>query len=150
MPVYHRSVGRYISVLNRHAQSYISDKLKNYNIGSGQYIFLTALYQRDGISQEELSRSLLIDKANTARAISKLEAHGYVVRKQNAKDKRAYHVFLTNKAKELKPKLFDALASMTNIFLSDIGEQEKDTLFMLLDRMTLNIKRYTENKTTVE
>lgn len=66
-----KSVGRYISILYRQAQAYISSQMKQYNIGSGQYSFLLVLYRNDGISQEELSDQLMIDKGTTARAIDK-------------------------------------------------------------------------------
>ena len=60
-----RSVGKYISILYRYAQSYIATHLKPLGIGSGQYMFLVALYKNDGYSQEQLSQSLMIDKATT-------------------------------------------------------------------------------------
>ena len=97
------SIGRPISILYRYGQSYTSKKLEAYNIGSGQYIFLLALYRNDGISQEELSAYLKIDKATTAKAVKKLIEAGYIRRDIDSSDKRAYKVFLTAKARDVIP-----------------------------------------------
>lgn len=46
------------------------------------------------IKQEELSSYLSIDGANTTRAIKKLEKEGYVIRKQDEKDRRVKRIYL--------------------------------------------------------
>jgi DNA-binding MarR family transcriptional regulator len=130
-----RPTGRNISFLYRQAQVYLADKLKPYNIGSGQYPFLLTLYKSDGISQEELSSRLMLDKGTTARAIEKLEKEGYVVRVTNPRDKRAYNVFITDKARELKPVLDEILGSWTDILEADLSEEERAMLYVILNKM---------------
>ena len=66
----------WLSILYRYGRSHISKVLEPYNIGSGQYIFLMVLLKNNGISQEELSDYLKIDKATTAKAVRKLEQAG--------------------------------------------------------------------------
>jgi DNA-binding MarR family transcriptional regulator len=109
--------------------------MKPYNIGSGQYAFLLTLYRNDGISQEELSNKLMIDKGTTARAIDKLEKAGYVVRRTNPKDRRAYNVFITDKAVELKPILYDKMGSWTDILVADLSQEERDMVYVILKKM---------------
>lgn len=137
-----KSVGRYISVLYRQAQAYISNQLKPYNIGSGQYTFLLTLYRNDGINQEELSSQLMIDKGTTARAIDKLEKAGYVVRQTNPKDRRAYNIFITEKARELKPVLHEKMRSWTDIMVADLSQEERDMLYIILEKMVNSTMLY--------
>ncbi|WP_069998988.1 MarR family winged helix-turn-helix transcriptional regulator [Cellulosilyticum sp. I15G10I2] len=137
-----KSVGRYISILYRRAQSYISSQMKAYNIGSGQYIFLFILYERDGISQEELSQKLMIDKGTTARAIDKLEKAGYVMRRKNPEDRRAYNIFITDKAREIQPVLHKMLASWTDILVSDLSEEERAMLYRIMEKMVNSTMAY--------
>jgi len=94
------SLGRWISLLHRHGHIYVGRHLKQYNIKKGQYTFLNALYKKDGIRQEQLSDYLKIDKGTTAKAIKKLEDYDYIIRKVDPIDKRAYNVYLTEKAIE--------------------------------------------------
>ncbi|MFZ5969702.1 MAG: MarR family winged helix-turn-helix transcriptional regulator [Bacillota bacterium] len=138
----HKSIGKYISILYRQAQSYMASQMKAYNVGSGQYIFLLTLYERDGISQEELSNKLMIDKGTTARAIDKLEKGGYVIRETNPEDRRAYNIFITDKAREIQPVLYNILRSWTDILAADLSEEERETLYVIMRKMVNSTMQY--------
>jgi DNA-binding MarR family transcriptional regulator len=135
----HSSIGREISILYRYCQSYISKKLEAYNIGSGQYIFLMALYRNDGINQEELSAYLKIDKATTAKAVKKLIEGGYIRRDIDSNDKRAYKVFLTPKARAVIPIIQGAVKNWEYMVNFGLLEEEKRLIEGLLHKMTQNV-----------
>ena len=132
------SVPRWISLLHRHSHMYLGKQLKPYNINKGQYIFLNALYKKDGVRQEQLSDYLKIDKGTTAKAIKKLEEDKYIIRKVDANDKRAYNVYLTEKALKVKPMVRKAMMAWTDILFSGFSEEEKKTSLALLERMGEN------------
>ena len=87
------TLSRWISLLYRYSHIYIGRQLSRYDISNGQYIFLNALYPKDGISQEEISDYLKIDKGTTAKVIMQLENEAYVIRKIDEKDKRSKSIF---------------------------------------------------------
>ena len=62
-------IGKYISQIYRKGRAFISKGLTQYDMGYGQMLFLLQLYNQDGISQEELTEKLNIDKGTTARSI---------------------------------------------------------------------------------
>ncbi|HHU60379.1 MAG: MarR family transcriptional regulator [Bacillota bacterium] len=128
-------LGRWFSVLHRLSLRHATQGLKKFNIGSGQIMFLLELYYSDGVRQEDLSTFLNIDGANTTRAIKKLEEVGYVVRKQDPDDGRAYRVFLTERAMEVKDDLFDLMRSWDNELLSALDEEEQDIFLKLLKKI---------------
>lgn len=140
------SIGKWISIIYRYAQNYMTRELEPYNIGGGQFIFLGALYRQDSISQETLSKKLNIDKGTTARAINKLEKEGYVVRKENPEDRRAYKVFLTKKALEIKPEINKVLKNWTKVLSKDFTEDEKEMVTGLLKRMADNAASFVKEK----
>ncbi|AJD32156.1 MULTISPECIES: MarR family winged helix-turn-helix transcriptional regulator [Clostridium] len=124
-----QSFGRYISVIYRHLQILLNHHLNSYGIGSGQYIFLSAIYKNQGISQKELTNLIKIDRATTAKALKKLERNGYVNRIQDTKDKRYYKLYLTKKGIEFIPilnNILDDLTNMLNVGMS--SEQYTETL----------------------
>lgn len=141
-----RSINRWVSILYRYGQSHISKQVDSYNIGSGQYVFLLALYKKDGISQEEISDHLKIDKATTAKAIKKLEKEGYIKRNIDSKDKRAYKVFLTKKALNIKPEIHSILRNWADVISGGFSEDEKKLVSELLRRMANNAFVYFERK----
>ena len=136
------SIARWVSILYRYGQSYINKKLELYNIGSGQYIFLFALYRCDGVSQEELSDYLKIDKTTTAKAIKKLEIEGYVTRSVDDNDKRAYKVFITQKALGIETIIQDVLNEWRNILSSGLSDAEKEEALLLFEKMAKNASEY--------
>ena len=72
-------IGKYISQIYRKGRAFISKGLTQYDMGYGQMLFLLQLYRQDGISQEELTEKLSIDKGTTARSIKKLEQEGFII-----------------------------------------------------------------------
>ena len=72
-------IGKYISQIYRKGRAFISKGLTQYDMGYGQMLFLLQLYKQDGISQEDLTKKLSIDKGTTARSIKKLEQEGFII-----------------------------------------------------------------------
>lgn len=132
------SLGRWVSLLYRYGQIYVTKQLAPYNIGKGQFLFLLALYHKDGLSQEELAQYLDIDKGTTARAIEKLEQAEYVIRKTTDKDRRLNQVYLTQKAIEFQPQLYSILHEWTDVLCEGFSEEEIEKSFDLLQRMAGN------------
>ena len=137
-----KSVGRIISRIHRFTHIHLNNKLELFNIGSGQLHFLMKLYKNDGINQETLAHNLQTDKATSARAIKKLEKEGYVRRKIDDTDKRAYKIFLTKKAKDLKPKIKKITRDWTNTLLTGFSVDEKDLMFSFLERIAQNAAEF--------
>ena len=89
------SIGKWISALYRYLQMRLNSELEPYNLGSGQFPALLVLLKNEGINQETISKTLHLDKATVARAVNKLMAKGYVVRKRDPLDGRAYVLYTT-------------------------------------------------------
>ncbi|MCD6206308.1 MAG: MarR family transcriptional regulator [Candidatus Marinimicrobia bacterium] len=134
----HPTVSRFLSCLHRHTQIYFDRYLHQYDLSSGSLSFLMVLFHHDGIHQEEISRKLSIDKATTARAIHKLLEVGYVSRKQDALDRRAYIISLTEKGRALKPELKRLSRKWSEKLTAGFSPEEKEQVFDLLERMSRN------------
>lgn len=135
-----RSIGRLISILNRQAQLYLNTALQDLDIGSSEHIFLINLLKEDGISQEELSARLLIDKAATARALKSLEEKGYVRREADASDRRSKKVFCTEKALANGETLHGILRAWTALLTEGIPEEQAALAITLLEKMSDNAR----------
>lgn len=139
------SIGRWVSVLYRFRQNYLGKRLDSYNIGSGQHVYLMVLARNNGISQEELSKYLKIDKATTAKAVKKLEEGGYVCRDVDAMDRRAYQVFLTKKALAVIPIIEQAVRDWEQLVTRGLNENEIVLVEELLEKMAYNACRLKGN-----
>jgi DNA-binding MarR family transcriptional regulator len=121
--------------MHRLTMSCVANGLKEHNVGSGQAMFLLELFHCDGIRQEELSKHLNIDGANTTRAIKKLVQEGYVERRPDPEDGRAQRIFLTERAFQLKPQLFDVLSDCEQTLLEGLSAEERKLFISLVKRI---------------
>ena len=78
------------------------------------------------------------------RLLDKLEAAGYVQRRQDPQDRRAYLLYLTEKAGPLIERLQAVSVELREEMLGDLSAGERDALIDLLMR----IKSRMTNKTT--
>lgn len=137
-----RLLNKYVSMIYRASQGHLDEALKKYELSSGTYPFVLALYDNEGISQNALSEYVKVDKALSARAIKKLIELEYVEKTVNSKDSRAYKLYLTEKAKSIVPEVMKALDGWLDIITNGLTEEEKETAECLLQNMYMNIKEF--------
>lgn len=125
------SISRYINQFYRQGIVFLSKEYKAYGIGPGQYQFLIYLYIRDGLTHEELTEKIGVDKAAASRAISKLEDMGYVVKKQDSQDKRKYYIYLTDYAKEKRQAILEISKKWEHTLTSELSESELEQLYCI-------------------
>lgn len=132
-------ISKYISQLYRKSRIFVSKGVSQFDIGSGQLMFLIALYNKDGRIQEEITESLQIDKATTARALKKLEEEDYIVRVRNIEDKRSNKIYLTEKSKAMKKEIYSVIDNWNYKISESLTEEEEKTLKDLLEKVCKNI-----------
>ena len=80
-------------------------RLEPFGVEPRAYAVLKALSEDDGRSQRELSTELGIHRNVMVTVVDKLEQQGLVKRMPHPGDRRAFAVTLTEKARDLLPKL---------------------------------------------
>lgn len=92
--------GRIPLLLNR----FLSQKLKSEKIDltREQWSVLAVLWKTDGCSQQIIADATNRDKPGITRLIDNLAKEGYVIRKNDEKDRRLNLIFLTSKGKKIK------------------------------------------------
>jgi DNA-binding MarR family transcriptional regulator len=129
------NIERFVGVLNRQTQAYISNAVKNIDISYSECIFLANLYDNEGINQEELSSILFIDKTITAKSTKSLEEKGFLVRKKCETDKRSKRLYLTNKGRDCKEDVFSYLEKWIDFITDGMDRKTKDIVFNGLQLM---------------
>ncbi|KAJ50162.1 DNA-binding MarR family transcriptional regulator [Clostridium tetanomorphum] len=130
-----KAMGRFISILYRQSQVYFNYILKEFDITSAEYSLLLYLYKKDGITQEDLSTYLYIDKSAITRAIKSLEQKGYVKRQKDDMDKRFNRVYLLDKAKLFKNEIRKRVWSWNELLTEGLDEETVDMVLLVLEKM---------------
>lgn len=131
-------IGKYLSFLYRYGQAFLDRELKPYQISSGQFFILMPLFKQDGINQEAISQINKVDKATITRGIQKLIDEGYVTRKRDKQDKRAYRVYLTKKGKSIKSGILSIAQQWDDILLAHLDKEQREMIKGVLDTMIEN------------
>lgn len=135
-------IGKLSSKIYRRGNIYITEKLKPYGINYIQMMCLVALYIEDGIRQEEIVEDIGIDKASVTRAIKSLEDNAYLTRTRNESDKRAFNLYLTEKAMEFKEISWKFLSEWELMISEGIDDKDKAIAFNVLKQMSINADKY--------
>ncbi|MBZ9686170.1 MarR family transcriptional regulator [Clostridium estertheticum] len=125
----------------RTTQVYLDRVLKEYELSSGSYPYLLILREHEGISQSRISSELGYDKAMSARTITKLIKLGYLDRKEDEADSRAYKLYLTEKAKVIIPKVLGEIHKLVHLITVDLNDEAKVITIDSLNVILNNIKK---------
>lgn len=125
-----------ISILYRQFQIYINNNTKDLGIGASEYIFLIEMYKNNNVSQEYLSKSLIVDKAATARAIKSLEEKEYIFRIKDENDKRTNRIKLTKKGIKVQGRLINLLEQWNTYITKDISIETLNIVFETIRQMS--------------
>lgn len=98
-------IGKQISILFRQLNLYFNRELSGISISATELLYLSSLYTKDGISQDDLAQEYSVDKAAVTRTLQLMEKKELIIRKTDSADKRAKKLFLTDKAKSLEMEL---------------------------------------------
>ena len=141
---------RCISRTARCSQLYRSERLAEVGLNGGQYVYISNVCRNPGISQEQMSRQILINKSNVARQLAALEQNGFVRREPDAKDRRVMRVYPTEKAEEVYPYIQQVLADWRHYLTEDFSDEEREQLDSLLERVLEKAAAYADKRLAKE
>ena len=110
----------------------LSARLAEQGVSFGHWAFLRVLWERDGLTQKELSDEVGVMEPTTFAAVRAMERLGYVRREQRDGNRKKVHVVLTPAGRALKRRLVP-LAERVN----EIGVERIDPAQVALVRRAL-------------
>lgn len=127
------------SIIHRFSIMYHIKALKDFRISGHQMGYMMHICREPGVSQEKLASYLGLNKGSVAKGIRPLIQEGYIDRIPNEKDKRAYRLFPTEKAKELFDEAEKTVASFNEILTGGMSEDEKEIFERLVKKACDNV-----------
>ncbi|MBI5099011.1 MAG: MarR family transcriptional regulator [Nitrospirae bacterium] len=112
-------------------------KLKEINPAQGRILF--ALWQKDGISIQELSKKTSLEKSTLTSMLDRLEKTGYLTRIPSNEDRRKIIIGRTEKDKKLQEVYLQVSREMAELFYMGFTKKEIDEFEVLLGRILENL-----------
>lgn len=135
-----------INLVSRSAEVFREERLKDCGIRGCQSKYVLVIAQNPGVSQEDISRMLFVNKSNVARQIGFLETAGFVKKVGNDKDRRAVHLYPTEKLLGALPRVKEVLAKWRALVTEGFTEEEKAELARLSEKMVENARKFMEGQ----
>ena len=93
------------------------------NGGQGRILFV--LWQQDGLTMTEISKRTSLAKNTLTVVIDGMVKKGFVLRKQNSKNRKEVRIHLTEQTKSLQQRYEAISEQMTTMFYAGFTEQEQ-------------------------
>lgn len=135
-----KEILREVGMIARALDSLSNIEFKELDLTKGQYLYLVRIYENPGIIQEKLSEMIKVDRTTAARAIQKLENQGFIEKKDDETNKKIKRLITTEKGKQVYSFLKREADHTDLVALAGFVEEEKETLFHLLQRVRKNIE----------
>lgn len=139
------SFNDYISIMIHQTDltltSYIKAMLAPLNIAPEQNLILLLLWEKDGLTQNEIAKRLDKDKTNIARMLSNLEKKGLIHRFPNEADSRSLNVYLTDNGKQLGDQVYPIAEEFNRVVCSGISGEELQIVHRVLLKMRQNVEK---------
>ncbi|WP_456270995.1 MarR family winged helix-turn-helix transcriptional regulator [Bacillus sp. AK031] len=121
--------------------SYIKSRLEEYNLAPEQNLVMMLLWEKDGMTQNQIAERLGKDKTNLARMASSLEKKGFIKRTNCQDDRRSLKLYLTETGKDLGEKVVPIAEAFNDIVCEGISEQDLEEFERILTKINVNVQR---------
>lgn len=115
--------------------SRLSSFLKPYNLNPGKLNILVAIRfhgGKEGVSQVELSKHLIVSPSNMTKMIDKLQKEGMVKRESLPGDRRVNIIKVTAKAEKFLDELWVEYKKVMESFMEDFSDKDKEQTALYL------------------
>jgi len=103
-----------------------------YGITPVQHLILEALWVEEGLTASEIGKRLVLDNATLSGILDRMSEKDWVLKATDNTDKRFIRIYLTDKAKKLKPSILAEREKSNEEILNSLNLEEKVLLKRLL------------------
>ena len=103
-----------------------------YGITPVQHLILEALWVEEGLTASEIGKRLVLDNATLSGILDRMSEKGWVLKATDDTDKRFIRIYLTDKAKKLKPSILAEREKSNEEILGSLTLEEQVLLKRLL------------------
>ena len=130
--IFEENIGLLIHDVGRLLKVLYDRQMASIGLTRSQWLLLTYLYFKDGINQTELASLMDMEKAPLSRLLDRMEIKGWVIRKNETKDRRIKNIYLSESVKPFVSSLREKAAKYRKDSLSILSDKELSKLRDLL------------------
>ena len=115
----------------------MSEGLKPLGIAPAQFPILIELWNKDGLSQQELVERADLKQATIANTLARMERDGLITREPNPEDARSRLIMLTEHARALQSSSTEIAKAINQESLADLSADEQKLFLEMAQKIIL-------------
>lgn len=116
-------------------QRYYEKHLTPLGITPSQFYVLSYLWRKDEAKFKDLAKSVNIEGPTLTGILDRLERNGFIIRKDDAEDRRSIVISLTEKAKEIIPKGMEFVQQLDDEVKNSFLPEEFMSCMKVIDKI---------------
>lgn len=137
----HRSFGFLLHDIARMLRKNFTRRVHSLGLTQTQWQALAHLSRNEGIRQVALAEILEIQPISLARLVDRLQAAGWVERRPDPDDRRAFQLFLTEHAKPLLKQMWDTALQIRKEAMAGLSADHQAQMIEALCTIKWNLMR---------
>jgi DNA-binding MarR family transcriptional regulator len=139
----HRTFGFLLHDVARLLRKRFEQKAKSLGLTRSQWQVLAHLARHEGIGQSALAEILEIEPITLGRLLDRLEAAALVERRAHPRDRRAWQLFLADKAHPILDQVWEIAGETRDEAMAGLPPVERERLINLLLQVRANLSERT-------
>ncbi|WP_133366034.1 MarR family winged helix-turn-helix transcriptional regulator [Qipengyuania sediminis] len=127
--------------ISRAARKTFDERAQPIGLNRTQWRVLAQLIKDPRLNQTDIAKRLELESATIGLAVSALTDQGYIKRRRDPADGRAWRLALTKRVEEILPDLRRAADETHKCFWAGISTHQKKALLQLLAAISANARR---------
>lgn len=127
--------------INRQVRRVFDRRVRHLGLTRAQWMFLFYLGREPGITQSQLAELMQMEKISVSRQADRLERAGWIERRDDRADARAYRLYPTDRAGRVVAKLNALADELRADYLDGVAPQRLAPLLEDLGRIRSNLLR---------
>jgi DNA-binding MarR family transcriptional regulator len=138
-------IGYTITDVGRMLRTVFERRVRAFGLTRAQWLVIARVHRRPGLSQSEVADLLEIEKAPAGRLIDRMQAKGWLERRDDHADRRINRLHLTAKGKRLHAAIWPIAEATVDNALSDLSVKEQRQLTGLMTRVKTKLLALAEH-----
>ncbi|MBI5424609.1 MAG: MarR family transcriptional regulator [Opitutae bacterium] len=136
-----RQVSLLLADINRQVRRVFDRRVRHLGLTRAQWMFLFYLGREPGITQSQLAELMQMEKISVSRQADRLERAGWIERRDDRADARAYRLYPTARAGRVVAKLNELADELRADYLDGVPPERLTELIEDLTRIRGNLLR---------
>lgn len=138
-------IGYTITDVARLMRTVFERRVRALGLTRSQWLVIARVYRRPGLSQSEIADLLEIEKASAGRLVDRMEAKGWLERRDDRSDRRINRLHLTPEAERLHAAIWPLAEATVENAMDDLSADEQRQLTRLMTRVKAKLQALAEH-----